>query len=64
MARNHWVSLTQIDALRRAETQELIRSSYELVLGKLPRKLQSKLSIAPATARSTPNSKPAARRKK
>jgi len=66
MARNHWVSLTQIDALRRAEAQELIRGSYELVLNKLPRKLQSRLSIVPPTARRAAGSKPkpAARRRK
>lgn len=66
MARNHWVSLTRIDALRRAETQDLIRGSYQLVLKKLPRRLQSRLSIAPATARRATGSKPkpAPRRRK
>lgn len=66
MARNHWVSLTHIDALRKAETQELIRGSYQLVLKKLPRKLQSRLSIAPARIQRAASSKPkpAARRRK
>ena len=40
MARNHWVSVTEIGALRQADTQELIRNSYQLVLKKLPKRLQ------------------------
>jgi predicted DNA-binding protein (MmcQ/YjbR family) len=56
MARNHWVSLTRVDALRQAETQELIRGSYHLVLAKLPRKLQARLAVTKL--------KPAAKRRK
>ena len=43
MARNHWVTLRRGDVLRDAEIEELTRGSYELVLGKLPKKLQAKL---------------------
>lgn len=44
MARNHWVSVTEIDALRQAEIKELIAHSYRLVLERLPRKTQSALA--------------------
>lgn len=44
MARNHWVSLTEMNALRQAEIKELIRNSYRLVLEKLPKKKQAALA--------------------
>ena len=44
MARNHWVSLTEMNALRQAEIKELILNSYELVLAKLPRKTRAALA--------------------
>ena len=40
MARNHWVALVEMDALRQNEIKELIRGSYELVLAKLPKKMK------------------------
>ena len=55
MARNHWVGIVELDALRQAEIKELIRNSYQMVLEKLPKRLQTKLSkkksSAPATVR-------------
>ena len=44
MARNFWVALERWDAVRRAEMEELIRESYELVLAKLPKKKQAELA--------------------
>ena len=44
MARNHWVSLTEMNALRQPEIKELISRSYQLVLEKLPRKTQAALA--------------------
>jgi predicted DNA-binding protein (MmcQ/YjbR family) len=44
MARNHWVALTEMDALRQAAIKELIRGSYQLVREKLPRKTQAALA--------------------
>ncbi len=44
MARNHWVAMIEIDALRQSEVKELIRSSYQLILEKLPKKTQAGLS--------------------
>jgi predicted DNA-binding protein (MmcQ/YjbR family) len=44
MARNHWVSLTRLDALPRAEVRRRILESYQLVFSRLPRKTQRELS--------------------
>jgi predicted DNA-binding protein (MmcQ/YjbR family) len=38
LARNHWVSMTRLDALPRAEIRRRIRESYELVRARLPKK--------------------------
>jgi predicted DNA-binding protein (MmcQ/YjbR family) len=53
MARNHWVAMIELNALRQDEVKELIRSSYQLVLEKLPKKTQAAL-------RATPSAKPPA----
>jgi len=44
LARNHWVALTRLDALPRAEIKKRILGSYELVRAKLPKKTQRELS--------------------
>jgi predicted DNA-binding protein (MmcQ/YjbR family) len=43
MARNHWVTLQRGDVLRDSEIEDLIRGSYELVMAKLPKRMQAKL---------------------
>lgn len=43
MARAHWISLDGPSVLPRAELEALIRRAYELVRGKLPKKLQREL---------------------
>ena len=43
LARNHWVSLTDVKALRQPELESLIRNSYQLVREKLPKKAQAAL---------------------
>ena len=43
MARNHWVAFVDMNALRQSEIKELIRNSYNLVVEKLPKKLQAEL---------------------
>jgi predicted DNA-binding protein (MmcQ/YjbR family) len=48
MARNHWVAFTDINAMRQPEIKELIRDSYNLVMSRLPKKLQAEL---PASTR-------------
>lgn len=42
-ARNHWVSVTDVELFRQPELKELIRASYELIFDKLPKRLQEKL---------------------
>jgi len=44
MARNHWVSVCDMNALRRAELEELIHHSYRLVLERLPKRTQAALT--------------------
>ena len=43
MARIHWVTLHRLDALEEAETESLIRGSYEMVWAKLTKKLRAEL---------------------
>ena len=43
MARNKWVALRQFDALSESEIKNLIKNSYEMVLQKLPKKVQAEL---------------------
>jgi predicted DNA-binding protein (MmcQ/YjbR family) len=51
MARNNWVAMVEVDALRQPEIKELIRESYQMILEKLPKKKQAELrEIAPARA--------------
>lgn len=44
MARNHWVSLQRWDAMRPNELKAAVRASYDLMVAKLPKKTQLKLS--------------------
>jgi predicted DNA-binding protein (MmcQ/YjbR family) len=48
MARNHWVAMLDIDALRQPELKELITESYQMILAKLPKKTQSELGAKPS----------------
>ena len=61
MARNHWVSVRDMNALRRAELEELIHHSYRLVLERLPKKTQVALASAKPLGKQ-PKQKPAAKR--
>jgi len=64
MARNHWVAMVEIDALRQPEIKELIRISYGLVMEKLSKKLQAELNgAAPATVSRTKRKRAVKRRK-
>lgn len=55
MARNHWVAMLEIDALRQPEIKELIQESYQMIVEKLPKKKQSELSAKPSAK--TPKAK-------
>jgi len=52
-ARYHWVALETQDALAPTELERLLRSSYDMVFAKLPRKTQSALSSAKIKSRNT-----------
>ena len=43
MARNHWVAMLNMNALRQPEVKELIQESYQMILEKLPKKTQASL---------------------
>src|SRR5215468_6382989 len=45
MARNQWVALVDMNALRRDELKEVIENSYRLVVEKLPKKTQAGLKL-------------------
>lgn len=45
MARAHWVQVTKPGQLSRAEAQDFIRESYQLVSAKLTKKLRKELGI-------------------
>src|SRR5215467_9211134 len=49
MARNHWVALLEMEALRQAELRELIAKSYHLVREKLPKKTQASMTANSGT---------------
>jgi predicted DNA-binding protein (MmcQ/YjbR family) len=51
MARNHWVAMIEMDALRPPEIKELIQASYQMILEKLPKSKQAALR-ATSTAKS------------
>ncbi|HEX4900585.1 MAG TPA: MmcQ/YjbR family DNA-binding protein [Pyrinomonadaceae bacterium] len=43
VARYHWVSLERFDALNKRELEPLLRTAYELVRDKLPKKVRDGL---------------------
>ena len=47
MARNHWVTLTRGNLMRDEEIEGLIRGSYELIVAKLPKRIQTQLLGGP-----------------
>ena len=44
LARAQWVALESEDAIPRTELKRLVRQAYEIILAKLPKKTQAKLS--------------------
>jgi predicted DNA-binding protein (MmcQ/YjbR family) len=52
MARNHWVAMIEINALRQPEIKELIQASYQLILEKLPKNKQA--AVAATSKAKTP----------
>ncbi len=64
MARNHWVAIIEMDALRRPELEQLMRHSYELVRQKLPKKVQMALENPAPAATGKAKSRRAVKRRK
>src|SRR5689334_23844980 len=52
MARNRWVAMIEMHALRPPEIKELMQASYQMILEKLPKKTQMDL-LAMSHAKST-----------
>ncbi|MEO8512696.1 MAG: MmcQ/YjbR family DNA-binding protein [Ignavibacteria bacterium] len=44
LARNKWIAIQRSAGVKTSELKELIRTSYELVFGKLPKKIQSSIT--------------------
>lgn len=67
-ARNHWVSVTDIELFRQPELKDCIKASYDLVLARLPKKAQARIAAMPhaaAASRATKSkSKPKPARKR
>ena len=49
VARYHWVALESFDALSEKELKALLRTSYDLVIEKLPKKKKAELEKGSAT---------------
>lgn len=64
MARNSWVAMVEINALRQPEIKQLIQRSYQLVLEKLPKKTQTELGAKPAAKAAKAKPRPAVKRRK
>jgi predicted DNA-binding protein (MmcQ/YjbR family) len=64
MARNHWVAIIEMNALRRPELEQLMRHSYELVRQKLPKKVQLALENPPPASVGKAKSRRAVKRRK
>jgi len=62
MARNHWVAMIEMDALRPPEIKELIQASYQMILEKLPKNKQAALRATPAAK--PPAKAPATKRRR
>jgi len=49
-AKRHWVRVSDLLALPASELERRIRRSYDLVVAKLPKKLQAELALAPLSS--------------
>ncbi len=61
LARAKWIAIETPDVLSAAEVATLLRTSYELVVEKLPRKTQENLASAKPTKRKKPAARPETR---
>ena len=59
LARAQWVALQTRDALGREELAGLLRESYEMILGKLPKKMRERIASGGSAARDGDRRSPA-----
>jgi predicted DNA-binding protein (MmcQ/YjbR family) len=64
LARAKWVALESPDATTRAELQELLRASYQLIFAKLPKRVQEQLQSNAPGSKKARASKPAPKKRK
>jgi len=66
LARAKWVALETRDAIAREELAELLRASYELVVGKLPKKLRQpqEAQASKTSNKSVPKNRKKAKRRR
>ena len=64
MARNYWVTVTDVELFRQPELKDRIAASYQLVFARLPKGMQSKLKGENTARRSKSRPKPARRRRR
>jgi predicted DNA-binding protein (MmcQ/YjbR family) len=62
MARAKWIALEGSDGISRAELLELLRTSYDLVFARLPKRVQAELSSA-ASPKKKPSKKITAKKR-
>jgi predicted DNA-binding protein (MmcQ/YjbR family) len=55
LARAKWVALESREAIPAGELRELLREAYDLVVAKLPKKIQASLTQNPKSSRAKPN---------
>lgn len=63
LARAQWVALQTRDAVAQDELAQLLRESYDLVAGKLPKRIQDSLSTATVAASKKSKRRPARRKR-
>jgi predicted DNA-binding protein (MmcQ/YjbR family) len=64
LARAKWVAMESPDAVARGELEELLRTSYQLVLAKLPKRAQEQLQSKASRNKNGRGSKPAPKKRK
>lgn len=55
LARAKWVALETRDAIPAAELSELLREAYDLVVARLPKRIQAGLTESPQSSKSKPS---------
>jgi predicted DNA-binding protein (MmcQ/YjbR family) len=50
LARHHWVSVQDLESVRKAELEKLLQQSYQLVRDGLPKKLRESIGIGKQTS--------------